>query len=515
MSQSGNRDTRVARDYHDRTAHSRWSVRQSGHSLDWETKPFLYKVYPDLPVVQLPRELPSLAADALEALGGPRGSMGTVTLEELAALLFFAAGITKKKTYPGGEEMHFRAAASTGALYQTEVYVVAAAVADLAAGVYHFCPGDFALRRLREGDFRQEVGASAADPAIARAPAALVLTAIYWRNTWKYQARAYRHLFWDSGAMLANLLAAASGLALPARLVAGFVDSRVNLLLGLDPEKEASLELVPVGPDGAEAPPAQPAEPIGPRTLPLSTSEVDYPLLRAMHTASALADPEEVARWRGGAGLSSPDPPPDLLPLPAPKGGLGRGLAETIVRRASTRQFAHVPITAEELSTVLFHATRGFPADFPAGLVHLYLIVNAVDGVPAGAYCYWPAPHGLELLKAGEFRSQAGYLCLEQALGADASCVIFFLADLASLLDRYGNRGYRLANLEAGLVGGRCYLGAYGLGFGASGLTFYDGEVVSFFSPHAAGKDAIFVTALGRSVKAAPRTRVSVQLGRS
>jgi hypothetical protein len=60
-------------------------------------------------------------------------------------------------------------------------------------------------------------------------------------------------------------------------------------------------------------------------------------------------------------------------------------------------------------------------------------------------------------------------------------------------------------NLEAGLIGGRLYLGAYGQRFGASGLTFYDRAVVEFFSPHAAGKDAIFVTALGRSAKSPPR----------
>ncbi len=42
------------------------------------------------------------------------------------------------------------------------------------------------------------------------------------------------------------------------------------------------------------------------------------------------------------------------------------------------------------------------------------------------------------------------------------------------------------------------YLVAYALGLGASGLTFYDDDVVRFFSPDAAAKDAIFVTALGR-----------------
>jgi hypothetical protein len=58
-------------------------------------------------------------------------------------------------------------------------------------------------------------------------------------------------------------------------------------------------------------------------------------------------------------------------------------------------------------------------------------------------------------------------------------------------------------NLAAGFVGGRLYLAAYALGLGASGLTFYDDDVVRFFSPHAAGKDAIFVTALGRARRAA------------
>ena len=81
------------------------------------------------------------------------------------------------------------------------------------------------------------------------------------------------------------------------------------------------------------------------------------------------------------------------------------------------------------------------------------------------------------------------------------SAVIFFFSNLREILSRYGNRGYRLANLEAGIIGGKCYLGAYSLGLGASGLTFYDNDTIGFFSPHAEGKDAIFVTALGRAAK--------------
>ncbi len=519
MTQVGNRDIEATREYHDRTAHSHASVRQSGHSLDWDIKPFLYKVYPDLPVTPLPREFPPPARDTLEALSAFEGKDGALTLEALASLLFFTGGLTKKKTYPGGGEMHFRAAPSTGALYQTEVYVVGGEIPPLTAGVYHFSPGDFCLRQLRQGDFRSELAAAADQEEIRNSAATLVLTAIYWRNTWKYQARAYRHLFWDSGTMLANLLAAAAALGLPARLVTFFVDEWVNRLLGLDPEKEVSLELVPLGTGGAAPTAPNPgAEPISPRTIPLSPQEVDYPLVRQMHAASSLTEPEGIRNIRLAVPLTSRQYPDGLLPLPKLLSASGRPLGETIIRRGSTRQFSGEPISAQAFSTVLFHATRGIPADFLLApgrrLVDLYLIVNAVEGISPGAYCYWPEAHGLELLREGDFRSQAGYLCLEQALGSDASVTIFFLAALGPILERFGNRGYRLANLEAGIVGGKCYLGAYALGFGASGCTFYDGDVVKFFSPHAQGKDALFVTILGRSIRGAPGVEVPLQLAK-
>ncbi|PYQ45496.1 MAG: hypothetical protein DMG99_01570 [Acidobacteria bacterium] len=82
---------------------------------------------------------------------------------------------------------------------------------------------------------------------------------------------------------------------------------------------------------------------------------------------------------------------------------------------------------------------------------------------------------------------------------ADAAVDVFFLADLKKITERYGNRGYRAVQLEAGILGGKLYLAAYAQGLGASGLTFYDDDVVSFFSPHARGKNAIFLVALGRS----------------
>jgi SagB-type dehydrogenase family enzyme len=188
----------------------------------------------------------------------------------------------------------------------------------------------------------------------------------------------------------------------------------------------------------------------------------------------------------------------DLTPLVAAREVAGRSVGETIARRGSTREFSGDGISEEELSSALFHATRGFAADVPGGLVDLYVTVHAVAGLEPGAYAYHREPHALEQLAAGDVRATSTFLCLEQALGGMSAATVFFLADLGRVLGRWGNRGYRAANLEAGLIGGRLYLAAYAQGFGATGLTFYDRAVVEFFSPHARGKDALFVTALGR-----------------
>jgi hypothetical protein len=38
---------------------------------------------------------------------------------------------------------------------------------------------------------------------------AVVITGVPWRTGWRYRERGYRHVYWDAGTMLAQLLAAA------------------------------------------------------------------------------------------------------------------------------------------------------------------------------------------------------------------------------------------------------------------------------------------------------------------
>jgi SagB-type dehydrogenase family enzyme len=509
-----NRNPEAAWTYHDATKHSYVSIRTNPHFMDWSNQPLPFKIYPTLEPLRLPSEVRQTGVAALSAIAEavPAQTNATPDLEAVAQLLYLSAGITRKRSYPG-REIYFRAAACTGALYEVELYLVCGDLANLAAGLYHFAPAEFGLRRLRAGDYRRVLlEATAAEPAIAHAPLTIVCACTYWRNAWKYQARTYRHFGWDNGTLLANLLAVATALGLPARILCGFVDENVNRLLDVDPQREVAFSLVALG-HLAALPPPSPAEisPLHLETVPLSQREVDYPLMREMHAASSLASPEEVEVWRGQTPVSRFLPPtgPIIQLQPLPDAEMSRDSIEQVIqRRGSTRKFARSPVTLPQLSTLLDRATRGVPADFldPPGaqLNDLYLIVHAVEGLTPGAYVFRRDRGVLECLKQGNFRADAGYLGLGQVLPADAAVAFFFLADLRPILQRFGNRGYRAVQLEAGILGGKLYLAAYAQRLGATGLTFFDDDVTRFFSPHAEGKSAIFLVAVGHSAKLKP-----------
>lgn len=503
--------------YHSGTKHSYHSIRMHPHLLDWDNKPLLFKIYPTLEVTRLPRDFYDTGMTALDAIAEPPPTSqadAVPDFETLSQLLFFSAGVIRSKKHAQGETF-FRAAACTGALYEIELYLACTDLKAkgqpnqiaLPAGLYHFGAAEFGLRQLRAGDFRQPlVEATGNDPAVAHAPVVIICTGTYWRNAWKYRSRTYRHFGWDNGTILANLLAMCAASKLPATVVAGFVDEQVNALLGLDTKREVAFSIVPIG-HMESLPPAPPSlEPLELPTVAYSQKEVEYPAMRKMHEASSIDSSEELNTWRGST-------PANLTPLskaessvlaPVDHAKLPQDSIEQVIsRRGSSRQFSRDPLTLPQLSTILDRSTRGIPTDFldPFGshLNDIYLIVNSVVGLRAGSYFYRWEERSLELLKAGEFRDKAGYLGLEQQLPADAAVDIFFLADLKKILERYGNRGYRAAQLEAGILGGKMYLAAYAQRLGATGLTFYDDDVVSFFSPHARGKSAIFLVALGRS----------------
>jgi len=547
-----NYDIKYALDYHEATKHSEISIQLSRHSLDWNNKPRPFKIYTKLPSIFLPSDFSEPHIDAITCIKTVK-TINSMTadatnttnpqldIRKLAEILFFSAGITREMKYMYGS-YYMRAAPATGALYPIELYIVCQDIPGLNAGVYHFCPGDFTLTELRSGDYKAELATAAGDSKnIMTSPITIVFTSIAWRNAWKYEARSYRHWFWDSGVIAANLTATAASSNLQPFLILGFVDDTVNHLLYLDDKKEATIAMAAIGVDLAKhSAVSQQRKEINslplPEILPLSKKgEVDYPEIWKMHRASYLSDSEEVKRWINcGTELKKEESVQseilDSRPLyhaePSSQSSLGHSLGEVILLRGSSRKFAKSPISFRQLSTILESSTRGVPLDFlvenqgktagtTATTIDIYMIVNEVEGLQRGGYFFNRSTSSIEQLKSKVPRDMSGYLCLGQPLFSDASVVFFLMTDLPAVLRTCGNRGYRASQFEAGILAGKIYLSAYAQQLGASGSTFFDDAVTEFFSPHAKDKSTMIAVGAGvTGYKARPGKVLTARLSK-
>ena len=154
-------------------------------------------------------------------------------------LLRDGAGVVRsveRRDYGGGT-IHWRAYSSAGALFPVEAYVAAQ------DGLFSFDPLGLELVRVADGDAR----AAVAEAAAAEAQTFVALTGIHSRTGWKYLERGYRHVWWDAGTMLANLLALAAAEGLSPRLYTAFVDEELNGALGVDGVQEFAVAVLGLG----------------------------------------------------------------------------------------------------------------------------------------------------------------------------------------------------------------------------------------------------------------------------
>ncbi len=438
--------------------------------IDVELIPKQYKRYLELASVRLP------------APGDPNGPL---TLPAVAALLHYSAGVIRRH-HINGRDLEFRAASCTGALYHIELYLVCGAIGELPAGVYHYDAPAETLHSLRAGDHRAVIS-EAAGLADRGAQAFVVMTSTFWRNAWRYEERAYRHAFWDSGTIAANLVALAAARGLEPRLHAGFIDDVVNHLLGLDSHREAATCLVGLG-QGADYAAKPEVETISEQTEPLSKAEIEYPLIWRTHAATDLAHTPAVRQWLA-AQPGRPEPRPASIQST-------QALENTIGKRGSARHFKDTPITRPELAGLLEAVTQPIVANFPS-LSQAFVIINNVEGLPRGAYRSDTEAQRLERIERGDFTATAAHLALDQPAAGEAAVNIYFIAQLDDVIATLGDRGYRAAQLEAGLRGGRVYLKATELGLRATGLTFYDDEVARLFD-RAEDAVVLFLIVVGR-----------------
>jgi len=415
---------------------------------DLDRLPWFYKRYPSsLPCLPLPRTLPATTASAVAVLAGTATvDAAQLDLAHLARLLHLSAGVTRTTVRPYGTWL-FRAAGSAGGRFPLEVYVAVPEGGALPAGVHWYDPLDHAL---------VQVG----PPPGGEAPS-LIVTGIPWRTGWRYRERGFRHVYWDAGTMLSQLLAAADSAGLTAALHTRAPDAALTALVGADGMHEWPVAVVALGGGGPAIEATGDAAP-----GEVDAAPVEFPLVTAAQRAG---DGEELgAPWARGAPADVPDESSDPV--------------ETVVlARGSQRRMDPTRDLSERLlRTSMAAAMRGI--DVPH-----FVAVHDVHGLAPGVY-RWPdlaAP-----VHAGVLREELYRVSLEQDLARDAAFVVIGAAEVRTLDDRQ----YREAHLAAGLVEGRLHLLAYALGASASGMTFLDSEIPALLGEPL---DALLFTCVG------------------
>ena len=497
-----------AQQFHNQTKHSRESLRQSRWRMDFTNQPFPFKVYKDIEIVDLPKEFDLPDIQCLDALINHKFTSEGVIFDKkfLTSILFFTGGVSRIL------HGHFmRTVSATGALYPIEIYALVKEFSDLEDGLYHFSTGDFTLNQLRKGNFFSYVAQNSTDPErIQKSSVTIILSSIAWRNSWKYQERSYRHWFWDGGVMLSNLLAVSSAYQLKSKVLTAFKDKEINLLVGLEENKEAVIALIPLtfeftsDSKKQQDDSKQEINPVNLQTLKMSPKEYNFPLIWEIHEATSFQRDQDLKNWsekvRNYKDFKNVPKPADIKLNYSATDILN--LEQAILQRGSTARFAKGPISKDQLLTILKTSNTGFESDFlpdtNSTTIECYLNIHEVDGVEPGAYYYNAIDQKLEIIKIGQFKEKTAFLCLGQQLFGTTQVTIFLLSNMNGLLKKIGDRAFRVTQLEGSIVAGKIYLASFAINLGARGTTFFDDEVVNHFSPHSDGKDVMMAVGIGK-----------------
>lgn len=185
---------------------------------------------------------------------------------------------------------------------------------------------------------------------------------------------------------------------------------------------------------------------------------------------------------------------------------------EIVELRSTVRQYSQVPVTAKELSYLLW-CTQGVKMGLPdcaskrnvpsAGARHpfeTYLYIQNVEGLPPGLYRYLAYAHALLPMKdeaeVGEaFRAA---FCPRNVTGNSA--VTFVWGAVAERMTcRFGARAYRYLFLDAGHVCQNLYLAAQTVKMGVCGIgTFYEDKLHPVLGLDGKKEFAVYAASAGK-----------------
>ena len=199
---------------------------------------------------QTPIHLPSPSKEGgmslAEAIAGRRSvrdfAPEPLTQLQLSQILWAAQGITdtgwKSRTVP-----------SAGATYPLEIFVVCGrnGVKEIEDGVYHYNIDNHSLTLHHIGDVKLELAQAAlGEEGVYRAPANIVICAVYERTLDRYGARGEKYVHMEVGHTGQNIYLQAAALGLATFAIGAFYDEQVREVLRLD-KRYKPLYIMPVG----------------------------------------------------------------------------------------------------------------------------------------------------------------------------------------------------------------------------------------------------------------------------
>ncbi|MEB3180291.1 MAG: SagB/ThcOx family dehydrogenase [Nostocaceae cyanobacterium] len=498
----------IAQHYHERTKYDPQTLAAKSQGLDWTKQPVPFKEYKIGTSFDLK---PYIEGNPETFVNSP----SALWWQRLSRLLFCSYGLTAKM----GSAVYLRAAPSAGGLYPAEVYLVSRGTPLLPAGLYNYQPLTHSLMLYWESDVWQALqDACFWHPALENTQLAIITTAIFYRSAWRYQDRAYRRIFLDTGHLLGNIELASAISDYRPHLIGGFVDEAVNDLLYIDPQNEGAIAVMAL----ADLLDINQNLPLATTALPSGT-QTEFPqipdgeLLRYFHQATQI---KPGTASKQSQPVAKPEQSPDdkynfpfCLKVPTATkpinwGEYLEGLETTILKRRSTRAYSGANLTFNELKALLDftyqpqnYIDQGFDASpdyFDLDLIETFIAVSGVTGLEEGCYYYAPKAQELRQIRFKNFRRELHYLCLGQELGRDAGAVLFHTADLKTAIAKYGDRVYRYLHMDAGHLGQRLNLAAMRLNVGVSGIGGFFDDQVNEVLGIPADEAVLYITTLGR-----------------
>lgn len=197
----------------------------------------------------------------------------------------------------------------------------------------------------------------------------------------------------------------------------------------------------------------------------------------------------------------------EMIRLPQPKYDSNFSIERTLLQRRSIRLYEAKPFTLAEVSQLLWAAqgitdkSRGLRTAPSAGALYpieTYLVAGNVTGLPAGIYKYQPKDHALIKLADGDKRAELKAAAHGQDSVGEAAIVIALSAVYERITKRYGDRGIRYTDMEAGHIGENVSLQAVSLGLGTVMVGAFNDDSVKKVLNLPAEEKPLYLIPVGR-----------------